>query len=84
MVEPCLEETAQDRELPDTRVPLVPVRLPESNTSIETEPYVTGPALPEHAEAAPDSSVRILSNWCLDAILREIGNLLIDCLTSCN
>ena len=53
------EETAQDRELPDTRVPLVPVTLPESNTSTEAEPSVTGPALPEHSEAVPDSSVRM-------------------------
>ena len=59
VVEPCLEETAQDRELPDTRVPLVPVTLPESNTSTETKPSVTGPALPEHSEAVPDSSVRV-------------------------
>jgi len=38
VVEPRLEETAQDRELPDTRVPLVPVTLPKSNTNTETEP----------------------------------------------
>ena len=81
VVEPCLEETAQDRELPDTRVPLVPVTLPESNTSTETEPSVTGPALPEHSEAVPDSSTQRETPVSRHP---QRDRKLTDCLTSSN